>query len=103
MKIRHRLLWTLCSLGLLMSVGIAWASLAIVRASLSQAVEERVRAEADLLATTLPGQLPGDAQSLTVSFGRRLDMRVTLIAPDGNVVPPGGDDERMRLGDPGGR
>jgi two-component system phosphate regulon sensor histidine kinase PhoR len=84
---RQRLLAVLAGIGLTAALLVAAGELALMRRAVRDGARERIRAEAALLADWVETvAVAADAQQLAVRAARRLDARVTLVAPDGTVI-----------------
>ena len=96
MRIRSRLRLLLAATAAITAALLTLGAAGLLGGGASDALLKRVRLEADLLVQTLRQSAPdADRQAFALEAGRRLDLRVTLVARDGTVL---GDSARDRAG-----
>jgi two-component system phosphate regulon sensor histidine kinase PhoR len=85
--IRHKLLVLLAGTAALAGVIIGGGAFPMIRSAVRDRFIERLRSEADLLGGWIAARPEGlDPMRAAHDWGARLDLRVTLIGPDGRVT-----------------
>ncbi len=97
MKIRHKLLWLLAATAAAAGVLIALAVFPLISSAVEGRYTERLRSEADLLASLAATVTADAAPQLARDWGARLDLRVTLLDREGRVLgDSSASNERLR-------